>query len=68
MLDVEVLVAHVVDLDGDVAPGPEERVGGWVGEVVEGVHAVGDGLESLLPSYRNQELLRLGGGGGGWRY
>lgn len=31
VLDVEVLMAHVVDLDGDVPPGPEERVGGGGG-------------------------------------
>lgn len=48
LLDAEVLVAHVLDLDGDVTPGPTEREGGRVAKVVEGVHVVSDGFELLL--------------------
>lgn len=58
LLDAEVLVAHVLDLDGDIAPRPLEREGGWVAEVVDGVDVIGDGLELLLAG------LELGEGAG----
>lgn len=48
-LDVEELVSHVVDLDGDVPPGPAEGEGHGVAEVVGSVHPVRDRLELLLP-------------------
>ena len=55
LLDAEVLVAHVLDLDGDVAPGPGEGEGGGVAVVVEGVDVVGDGLELLLAGLQLRE-------------
>lgn len=51
-------MAHVLDLDGDVAPGPEEGEGDGVVEMVEGVDVVGNGFELLLPGL---ELLEGAG-------
>ena len=50
LLDAQVLVAHVLDLDGDVTPGPFEGEGNWVVEVMHGINVVSDGLEFLLSS------------------
>jgi len=51
LLDAEVLVAHVLDLDGDVAPGPLEGEGGGVTVVVDGVDVLCHGLELLLARF-----------------
>lgn len=58
LLDAQVLVPHVLDLNGDVTPSPLEWEVDGVLEVVDGVDMVSNGLELFLSG------LKLGQGAG----